>query len=140
SSLMEIKPEFYCRFQLNRYFCSQPTSLMNYSTILLKAIPYKKLLTRIFMLILPISAISCQSDSERRPNVENIDVNISIKRLEQELFEIQDKEALRKFLETNEVLTKEFFQVAQYPHDSILVNSLFQLIQDQHIDTIYQES
>src|SRR5690606_16538894 len=76
SSLMEIKPEFYCRFQLNRYFCSQPTSLMNYSTILLKAIPYKKLLTRLFMLILPISAISCQSDSERRPNVENIDVNV----------------------------------------------------------------
>src|SRR5690606_34800090 len=45
-----------------------------------------------------------------------------------------------KFLETNEVLTKEFFQVAQYPHDSILVNSLFQLIQDPHIDTLYQES
>lgn len=67
-------------------------------------------------------------------------MNIKVKRLEQELFSIKDKSELQKFLENYPGLSQHFFQVDQYPHDSLLINSLYKLINDPHIDTLYQET
>lgn len=83
---------------------------------------------------------SCNNVAENRPDLSDISIDIKLKRIEQELFSIKDKENLKIFLQENPILSKEFFQIDQYPHDSILINSLFELINDPHIDTLYDET
>ncbi len=95
---------------------------------------------RILILLLIPILISCGKTSGDQPDVSKIKVNIKIKRLEQELFAIKDKNELQDFLQENPGLSEHFFQRAQYPHDSVLVNSLFQLINDPHIDTLYNDT
>lgn len=95
---------------------------------------------RILVLLLPLIIFGCQQSKEKHPDVSHISIELSVKRLEQELFAVENKEELRAFLEANKVLKEQFFYADQYPDDSILVNMLFNLIKDPHIDTLYQET
>lgn len=94
---------------------------------------------RILVLLISLIIFGCQQNKEKRPDVSHIAIDMSVKRLEHDLFGAYSKEELHDFLKTNTVLKKEFFHADQYPHDSILVNTLFDLIKDPHIDTLYQE-
>lgn len=93
----------------------------------------------IILLIIPI-LLSCGKTSGDRPDISKIKLKVKIKRLERELFSIKDKDELREFLADYPGLSQHFFQIDQYPHDSILVNSLYKLINDPHIDTLYDET
>ena len=99
----------------------------------------KSMIRFIIFLLIPI-LISCGKSSGDRPDISTINVDINVKRLERELFAIEDKNELRAFLQENPGLSRHFFQIDQYPHDSILINSLHQLINDPHIDTLYNET
>lgn len=97
-------------------------------------------ITVIFILSLPV-LYGCGSNNDQEyPDVSHIEVDFKVDRLEQELFSLKSKEAVKKFLDTHEVLKKSFLEIDQYPHDSILVNRLFKLIRDPYIDTLYRET
>ena len=96
---------------------------------------------RRFLILLPLLfTFSCNLNVEERPDVSDIQVDLKVKRLEQELFAIDSKENLKAFLEEHQLLSQHFFQIDQYLHDSVLINTLFELINDPHIDTLYEET
>jgi len=97
----------------------------------------------IYILLLPVVFLfdSCSSDKcDPAPNVSDISMDIQIERLDQQLFSLKSKSEIKDFLDSHEGLKQGFFQVDQYPHDSVLVNSIYRIINDPHIDTLYQET
>ena len=85
-------------------------------------------------------AVACSSNSnEAPPDVSHITVQLDIQRLEQALFQCRNKTDVNDFLKHNTLFTKKFLNHNDYIHDSLLVNSLYQLIQNVYMDTLYQE-
>lgn len=95
---------------------------------------------RNLVLFISLIIFGCQQNKEKRPDVSHIAVEVSVKRLEHDLFSATSKEEVHDFLNANKILKQQFFYADQYPHDSILVNTLFDLINDPHIDTLYRET
>ena len=84
---------------------------------------------------------SCSSDGCREiPNTKGIEVDIKIERLEQELFSLPSQEAVMDFLQEHQSFARLFLFSEEYPNDSILAASIYKVINDPHIDTLYQET
>lgn len=84
---------------------------------------------------------SCGEDSCEIPDeIASIPVDIEIERLEDIMFSMGSKNEMRNFLDENPILETYFLASDQYPHDSILINSLYSRIQDPYIDTLLQET
>lgn len=97
------------------------------------------MLRLIIILLIPI-LLSCGKTGGNQPDISTIKIDVKVKRLEQELFSMTGKNEIKKFLQDYPGLSQHFFQIDQYPHDSILVNSLHKLVTDPHIDTLYNET
>ena len=96
-----------------------------------------------FLLPLCLLFISCGNDSEdaiQRPDVSDIEVDVTIRRLEQPLFEAKSRDEIKSFIKENELFAQKFLRVGEYPSDSVVVDQLWQLSQDPHLDTLYRES
>jgi len=92
-------------------------------------------------LLLSVVLWSCDSNvCKIDDSINQIPVNVKVERLENELFSLKSKAELSSFLNTNPVLKKYFLASDQYPDDSILVNNLFQRINNIYIDTLFQET
>ena len=74
------------------------------------------------------------------PDISNIDLSLNIERLDKKLFKIRTRTDLQKLLDGNMVFTEVFLSRSQYPHDSILVNRFFELLENPSIDTLWQET
>lgn len=101
-------------------------------------------LTRL-LFIIPLCTwlLACNSDTKdsiNRPNVSDTKVDINIHRLEKPLFEANSRGEIKAFLEENKLFAQKFLRLNEYPSDSILVEELWQLSQDPHLDTVYRES
>ncbi len=101
-------------------------------------------LTRL-QLILPLCfwLLACNSDSKdniNRPDVSDTKVDVTIHRLEKPLFEANSRDEINAFLKENELFAQKFLRAGEYPSDSVLVEQLWQLSQDPHLDTLYRES
>jgi len=84
---------------------------------------------------------SCSSSScDDAPDVSDINVDVSIERLDQELFEADNKEEIGAFLDRHPLVTERFMNASQYPHDSILVDQIYDVINNPAIDTLYQQT
>lgn len=84
---------------------------------------------------------SCSSDScEDGPDVSGISMEVSIQRLDQEMFGLANKEEISAFLDKYPLMAERFLNASQFPHDSILVNQLNMIVHDPHIDTLYQQT
>ncbi|WP_152425058.1 gliding motility lipoprotein GldB [Nafulsella turpanensis] len=94
----------------------------------------------IALLFFFVSGCQSSDDSIERPDVSGIPVDVDIIRLEQELFSATSKDEIRSFLEQNKLFAQNFLFLDQYPHDSIVVNQLYALINNPSLDTVYQES
>lgn len=101
-------------------------------------------LTRLFIVLpLCLFVYACNSDSKdsiNRPDVSDIKVDITIHRLEKPLFEANSRGEIKAFLEENELFAQKFLRADEYPSDSVLLDQLWQLSQDPHLDTVYRES
>ena len=87
--------------------------------------------------------MACGSDSEDaidRPDVSDIEVDVNIRRLEQALFEANSRGEIKAFLQENELFAQKFLRLNEYPTDSVIVDQLWQLSQDPHLDTLYRET
>ncbi|AHM61524.1 hypothetical protein D770_16350 [Flammeovirgaceae bacterium 311] len=90
-----------------------------------------------------LQLIGCGHGSEDaidRPNVSDIELDVSIRRLEQPLFEAKSRDEIKAFLKENELFAQNFLRINEYPSDSVIVDQLWQLSQDPHLDTVYRES
>jgi len=66
--------------------------------------------------------LSACDGSKALPEVDHIEVSVEIERLDQQLFELQDKQQIAAFLQKHQAFSNEFLHVDQYPHDSLAVN------------------
>lgn len=92
------------------------------------------------MTILSFLLISCNNGDCGGPDVSDIAIDLEIKRLDQMLFALNSKEEIQSFLDTHPLYAERFIGIRNYPDDSIVVNELYQLINDVHVDTLYQET
>ena len=89
--------------------------------------------------ILLIQLLSSCSDSNEIPNVADIELSLQIERWDQQIFELQSKEEISNFLESNPVYSHQFLQMDQYPHDSLAVNYLNAFINNPGSSVLEQE-
>jgi gliding motility-associated lipoprotein GldB len=74
------------------------------------------------------------------PDISNVSIHLEIERIDQKLFDINSKNELAILLDQNPVFAEVFLMKSQYPHDSILVNRFYKLLNDPSIDTLWQET
>lgn len=84
---------------------------------------------------------SCNGSScDNAPDVSNINLEVSIERLDQELLRAQNKEEVAAFLDRYPLVSERFMNAGQYPNDSILVNQIYDVMNNPAIDTLYQQT
>ncbi len=85
-------------------------------------------------------AFGCREKSCETIDSGALEVNITLERLENELFSLESKTEVAEFLERNKTLKEHFLVSAQYPHDSILVTNLYDRIKNPYIDSLLMET
>ena len=94
----------------------------------------------IFLCFLAVLS-ACSSDQCRElPGAADIPVDLKIERLEKQLFSLKSKEEVLHFLKEHSTFSDLFLHKEQYPNDTILANIIYNLIDDPHIDTLYNET
>ncbi|WP_052444222.1 hypothetical protein [Flammeovirga sp. OC4] len=89
--------------------------------------------------LLLLTFISCNNDTEKKevPDVSNIEVNVEVRRLEQEIFALKSKDEIVKYLiENPEIEQKYFLQAGLYPSRTYLVDALWDFRQKVENDTL----
>ncbi|MEL6606943.1 MAG: gliding motility lipoprotein GldB [Bacteroidota bacterium] len=104
----------------------------------------RKLITVLFLGIVAVAtlyvALRHSTTSQRPlPNIAQIKVELTIERLEQTLFSLHDKEAIRTFLKDNPTFTTQFLGVTTANIEEKLVERLYAMIKDPNIQPLYQE-
>ena len=85
----------------------------------------KKILL-LLSVLLGLSA--CTKKSPKTVDVSQIQVSVTIKHLENELFALKSKQQIREFLQKYPDFTQQFFQISNQLPDSQVVNRLFRII------------
>lgn len=75
-----------------------------------------------------------QVEAEKLPKI-----SLDIERLEQTLFSLQSKEEIKAFLDEQPFLSERFFERRKFPDDSLLVNTLYDLITAEPNKELYQD-
>lgn len=84
---------------------------------------------------------SCSSNScDDAPDISGIDVEVTIERLDQELFAASNKEEIGAFLDQYPLVAERFMNAGQYPDDTILVNQIYDILNNPAIDTLYEQT
>ncbi len=84
---------------------------------------------------------SCSSNScDNAPDVSDIRVDVSITRLDQALFNAASQEEIAAFLDKYPLVAEHFMNASQYPDDSVLVDQIYQILDNPAIDTLYQQT
>jgi len=89
---------------------------------------------------------ACGDPDNALPDVDDIEVPVQITRWDQELFQLDSKQAVADFLEKHPLYANEVLGADQYPHDSMAVNYLFNFLQnpgskvlENEIDQVYDD-
>jgi gliding motility-associated lipoprotein GldB len=101
-----------------------------------------KYLFRLPLLYILFIFFSCSNNETciPSPDISNIELSLETERLDKKLFKIHTKTELKDLLDKNWVFSEIFLNRSQYPHDSILLNRFYTLLQNQSIDTLWQET
>jgi gliding motility-associated lipoprotein GldB len=83
---------------------------------------------------------SCSNDSEKKIDVSGINIDVTIQRLEQELFTAKTKGEIKSFLENNKLVASHFLPFPEGTPDSVRINKLFALVQNEGLQKLYRES
>lgn len=82
---------------------------------------------------------ACSSECDNNPDVSDIDIEVQFIRLEQKMFNLKSNDEIVSFLNKNSWFSEKYLKRSSYPHDSILINNIYKLINNEYIDTLYQE-
>ncbi len=95
----------------------------------------------IIIYLFSIILFSCRGDScDNSPDISGISMEVSIQRLDQEMFELDNKEEISAFLDKYPLMAERFFRANEFPNDSILVNEIDKLVNDPYVDTLFQQT
>lgn len=88
--------------------------------------------------------ISCkvsEQDTSCLPDVpwQDIELSVDIIRTDSSLFACQSPEDIRQWLDKHNTFAERYLMRSKWPNDSLLVNELYKLLTEPHIDTLYQE-
>jgi gliding motility-associated lipoprotein GldB len=97
---------------------------------------------RVLMIcLLPLLLYGCGSNNcEVQPDISGISVDVVIQRLDKELFSLKTPEEIQNFLVNHPGFADHFVFRGDYPHDSVLANQLFKMINDPYVDTLFKET
>jgi len=96
---------------------------------------------RLVYIAIVLFLASCQKKGCELPDeIADIPVDVKIERLEEDFFAIKDANQVRDFLKEESLFADKFLQQHQYPHDSILVNSLLGLATNPSLDSLAQQA
>ncbi|MBC5775914.1 gliding motility lipoprotein GldB [Pontibacter sp. KCTC 32443] len=96
---------------------------------------------RLLYIAIVLFLASCQKKGCELPDdIEDIPVDVKIDRLEKDFFAIDNEKQVRSFLQEEPLFANKFLQQNQYPHDSILVNSLLGLATNPSLDSLAQQA
>jgi gliding motility-associated lipoprotein GldB len=91
----------------------------------------------IFILIAPFLLFACTGSNDKR-NAPKVSINIE--RLEEKMMRCETREELDAFLKKNPVITHGFLGSGLPGEDTTLSRSLFEIINNPHFDTLYEET
>lgn len=100
----------------------------------------RNILSACFIAILILGA--CSSENERcnlKSEYASVSVQPSISRLDHEMMKLRQTEDVVQFMNAHPSFADNFLGRPDYPHDSLLANSLLSLVSNPGIDTLYQE-
>ncbi|MCC9136448.1 gliding motility lipoprotein GldB [Pontibacter silvestris] len=96
---------------------------------------------RLLILATLLLLIGCQNDNCDLPSeISNVSVDVKIERLEKPFFKADSKEDISHFLNNNPLFADKFLQLAQYPSDTVLVNSLYGLATNNELRNLAGEA
>lgn len=94
----------------------------------------------VFTMIVVLFLNSCNGDKCRDTSINGEPAPIKIERLETFLFNAQSSEEIRTILESRKSFSDLFLDAREYPDYAILAERIFQLTNDDFIDTLYTEA
>ncbi len=98
---------------------------------------FKSLLTFILFSSL---FIACKKDKcIEAPDVSQVEISVTIDRLDKKLHKIPTKEELNEILSENTVFAEEFLHISQYPMPEILIDRFYNLLNADDIDSLFYE-
>ncbi|NDK54694.1 gliding motility lipoprotein GldB [Pontibacter fetidus] len=96
---------------------------------------------RLVYIAIVLFLASCSKKGCELPDeIERIPVDVKIERLEKDFFAIKQEKQVRDFLKQHPLFADKYLQQKQYPHDSILVNSLLGLATNPSLDSLAQQA
>ena len=98
----------------------------------------KPILKSICFSLLACLVLSC-SDENAPPDVSGVKFDFKIRRLDKELRDCQTPADVKALLDKDLKFSEFFFRRSQYPHDSILVNSILDFIKYEYTDTLFMD-
>lgn len=103
----------------------------------------KKLkLSRFFSIVLFCSIFyllfSC-SDNSDQIEIEKVEVNFTINRLDNSLFNSESKASVKDIVDNNRRVFNKYLELDKLPNDSILINFLYNRITNPSVDSFYQQ-
>ncbi|OJW66641.1 MAG: hypothetical protein BGO68_01630 [Candidatus Amoebophilus sp. 36-38] len=75
----------------------------------------------------------------RNPDVSNISLSIQIKRLENDLFNLQTKADITSFIETNQLVAAQFLGVETDEDKNKMIDQLYNMVHNTSMQALYQE-
>ena len=102
---------------------------------------YQFIITKCALLWVILSLSSCgSSDCSEQGRYQEIEVNLSIQRLEDQLAAFNNVDQVLEFFTENREMADYFLDANQYPNDTILARRLFRLLQQPSIDTLIRDT
>jgi len=94
---------------------------------------------RVLSMILLLLVIACDQQLCRE-TVEPEAVELTLQRIDQEIFQAKSSTEIEKILEKNESFANLFLDAGEYPNTKVLAEQIFKLFKNPSIDTLFQES
>lgn len=83
---------------------------------------------------------SCTDKCDQVAVYDDIEVDISVERLEEQMKSFDSWKTTEQFFVKNRIMADHFLDANQYPNDSILAKRLYNLLQHQSIDSLMNET
>ncbi|MFT5914086.1 MAG: gliding motility-associated lipoprotein GldB [Bacteroidia bacterium] len=94
----------------------------------------------LFLLATSLLLASCSEDKREIPDVSLIQADLKVKRLDLEMEAFESKQDVVEFLNKYPKFSETYLDRRQYPHDSILVNQLYEFATYEFNDTLFMDT
>lgn len=83
---------------------------------------------------------SCNEKDRMNPDVSDVQVEFKVRRLDRELRDCESKEDIKRLLDKDKAFSEFFFNRSNYPHDSVLINNIYQFVTYEFTDTLFMDA